>query len=95
MVTLDLRETLIPFSLLQITNAFRKMKPGEEMEILADALETEAAIVKEIALVLPPTAYDLHLIEEQVGNEPALRLRLKKTPYNVQRKGVSSCQKSI
>ena len=31
----DLRETLIPFSLLQVTNAFKAIGPGEVMEIVA------------------------------------------------------------
>jgi len=80
MVKLDLRETLIPFSLLQITNAFRKMKPGEEMEILAGVTTIDAALLKDIRLILPPSKYDLHFAEEEVGNGPTLRLRFRKNP---------------
>ena len=97
MVSIDLRETLIPFSLLQITNAFRKMKPGEEMEIFASATPADAAILKDVMLVLPPTEYDLLSTENQGGDGPVTCLRLRKkqkqTPHK--KKGDSLCRKSI
>ena len=78
MVTFDLRETLIPFSLLEITNVFRGMKPGEEMEIFAGVTHIDAAILKDVMLILPKTDYDLISRENRVGDNPVTRLRLRK-----------------
>jgi TusA-related sulfurtransferase len=78
MVTFDLRETLIPFSLLEITNVFRGMKPGEEMEIFAGVTHIDAAILKDVMLILPKTDYDLISRENRVGANPVTRLRLRK-----------------
>jgi hypothetical protein len=78
MVTFDLRETLIPFSLLEITNVSRGMKPGEEMEIFAGVTHIDAAILKDVMLILPKTDYDLISRENRVGANPVTRLRLRK-----------------
>jgi TusA-related sulfurtransferase len=80
MVTFDLRETLIPFSLLEITNVFRGMQPGEEMEIFAGVTHIDAAILKDVMLILPQTDYDLISRENRVGDDPVTRLRLRKKP---------------
>jgi hypothetical protein len=91
MVTFDLRETLIPFSLLEITNVFRGMKPGEEMEIFAGVTHIDAAILKDVLLILPQTDYDLISRENRVGDNPVTRLRLrKKTITNASTEGRSS-----
>jgi hypothetical protein len=82
MLTFDLRETLIPFSLLQITNLFRKMKPGEEMQIFAGVSHIDATILREVMLILPRTDYDLIAQENLDGDDPVTRLRLrKKKPF--------------
>jgi hypothetical protein len=78
MLTFDLRETLIPFSLLQITNLFRKMKPGEEMQIFAGVSHIDATILREVMLILPRTDYDLIAQENLDGDDPVTRLRLRK-----------------
>ena len=78
MVIFDLRETLIPFSLLEITNVFRGMKPGEEMEIFAGITHIDATILKDVLLILPQTDYDLISRENRVGDDPVTRLRLRK-----------------
>jgi TusA-related sulfurtransferase len=78
MVTFDLRESLIPFSLLRITNVFREMQPGEEMEIFAGVTPIDAAILKDVMLILPQTDYELISRENRVGEDPATRLILRK-----------------
>jgi len=74
MVSFDLRESLIPFSLLKITNAFAKMKPGEVIEIIA----AETCICKELERLLPDSGY--HIISSHSLDACALgfRFRLKK-----------------
>ena len=49
MVTFDLRETIIPFSLLQICNYFKQMKVGDVIEILSP----DAGIEKDLKCILP------------------------------------------
>ncbi|MFO7715313.1 sulfurtransferase TusA family protein [Desulfosarcina sp.] len=97
MLTFDLRETLIPFSLLQVANAFRQMTPGEEMEICAGVTRIDAAILKDVLLILPQTDYDLLSIENRLGEDPFMRLilRKKQSPKTHQQQGDSSCQQSI
>jgi TusA-related sulfurtransferase len=97
MVSFDLRQTLIPFSLLQIANAFGKMKPGEEMEIYAAIDADETAIFKDILRILPPAGYDLLSQDDLAGDDPAARLRLRKrqSPTTPKPQGDSSCPKSI
>ena len=97
MVTFDLREKLIPFSLLQITNLFRKMRPGEELEILAGSCPVEAAIFRDVMRILPRDDYDLISQEDIGGEEPVtlLRLRKKRSSKTQQPQGGPSCQQSI
>jgi len=97
MVSFDLRQTLLPFSLLQITNAFRQMKPGDEMEIVAGVDGVDVAIYKDILRILPRADYDLLSKENLVGDDPIMRLRLRKkqSRNNSKPQGGSACQKSI
>ena len=97
MVSFDLRETLIPFSLLQISNLFREMKPGEEVEILSGTDPTETAILNDVLRILPRAQYDLIVRETTKSDSPVTRLRLrKKTDINTQpTKGKPSCLTSI
>ena len=97
MITFDLRETLIPFSLLQVANAFREMKPGEQIEIFAGVTPIDAAILKDVMLILPRTDYDLISRESRVNDDPVTRLilRKKQSLKTHQQKGDSSCQQSI
>ena len=96
METFDLREKLIPFSLLQITNVFRGMQPGEELEILGGSCPVETAIFQDVMRILPPDDYDLISQEDIGGKEPVTRLRLrKKQTVKTQQQGGPSCQHSI
>ena len=95
-ITFDLRETLIPFSLLQITNAFRQMPSGEEIEIVAGGDDTDLAVFKDILRILPRTEYELISQEKVTGDDPLRRLRLrKKSKPTPQLKGEPSCRPSI
>jgi len=94
MVTFDLREKLIPFSLLEITNVFRKMQPGEEMDILAGSCPVEVAIFQDVMRILPRDEYDLISRQSVNGEDSVTRLRIRKKQsiINQQPKGESSCQ---
>jgi TusA-related sulfurtransferase len=78
MVTFDLRETLIPFSLLQITNAFRRMQSGDELEILAGASDVDLTIFREVLQILPRTEYEVISQGEVSGIDAAKLLKLRK-----------------
>jgi len=97
MVSFDLRETLIPFSLLQIATAFRAMKPGEEMEVVSGVAPTDRAILKEVIRILPQADYDLITGKTPMSGDPVTRLRLKKKKSRItqNQKGELSCPKSI
>lgn len=73
METFDLRETIIPFSLLQINNHFQRMKPGEVIEILC----LDASIEQDLKRILPRLAYEAHsIVRNAVGpTEFAIHLR--------------------
>ncbi len=96
MVTFDLRETLIPFSLLQIANVFRAMKPGEVMEVISGMTPVDAATLNDVLRILPITEYERIAEKEQIGDEPVTRLRLRKRkPKTTQaKKGELPCQRS-
>lgn len=55
MDTFDLRGTIIPFSLLQISNHFNRMQPGEIFEVVG----VDAAIENELRCILPARAYEI------------------------------------
>jgi TusA-related sulfurtransferase len=78
MQSFDMRKTLIPFSLLKITNLFRAMRPGETLEIVADADLTVASTFRDVLLVLPHGRYDLISMENVILDRPITRLRLRK-----------------
>ena len=97
MVTFDLREKLIPFSLLEITNVFRRMQPGEEMEILASNCPVQAAIFKDVMRILPRKEYD-RISQQNVSEADSVTrmiIRKKQSMTNQQPKGDSSCQPQI
>ena len=74
MYSFDLRGTIIPFSLLQITNLFKEMKPGELMEIVGD----DASIAKDLKRILPESACEFSFNENCNGDEPVFKVQLKK-----------------
>jgi TusA-related sulfurtransferase len=58
---LDLRSTIIPFALLDATEAFRQMKSGETMEVLVGDPETRMDLLK----VLPTSLYELIEVRQE------------------------------
>ena len=93
MLSFDLRESLIPFSLLKITNALAQMKPGDVMEIIAG----QACICNELQRLLPDSGYRIISSQTRDRSGPVIRLRLTKLKKSAspQRKGDSTCPTSI
>jgi TusA-related sulfurtransferase len=74
METFDLRETIVSFSLLQLTNHFRKMNPGDIVEIFC----TDKNIAEDLKCLLPEQSYEFIRIENVDKNSSDLRIELKK-----------------
>ena len=92
METFDLRDTIIPFSLLQIANYFQHMKLGEEIEIYGN----DAGIAQDLKNILPASAVTICPVDTSADERPRYRWRLKKiTLYHPDTKGGASCPKSI
>lgn len=75
METIDLRETVIPFSLLKIAYHFKRMKTGDAMEIIG----MDKNIIADLKSVLPAEKYKLHIIEITGTPDPHFKLHIKKT----------------
>jgi len=73
---LDLRGTIMPFSLLKISQALRVIEPGESLEVLWSDPETPTDLFK----VLPPNAYELVGMGRVEEKNPYFRLLLLKRP---------------
>ena len=71
---LDLRGTIIPFSLLKASQTFRMINPGEVLEVLCNDPE----VGKDLFKVLPAASYDLISVETLNGDRVSYRLRLMK-----------------
>ena len=74
MLSFDIRNALIPFSLLKISNAFKLMKPGDVMEVIAN----DAGIANDLQRLLPNSG-KITLTSQDMGPEgPLVRFSLKK-----------------
>jgi TusA-related sulfurtransferase len=51
----DMRNTIVPFALLNVSHAFSELKSGETMEILVGDLDTK----KDLFKLLPASHYEL------------------------------------
>jgi len=92
MESFDLRDTIIPFSLLQIANYFQQMKVGEEIEIFGN----DAGIARDLKNILPASEVTMRAVETLAKGHPRFRWRLKKKiPLPSDQKGGASCLKSI
>ncbi|MBL0715747.1 MAG: sulfurtransferase TusA family protein [Desulfosarcina sp.] len=76
MDSFDFRDTIIPFSLLQIANHFQQMKPGEEIEIIGN----DPSIARDIKKILPSSEYTIISAEKEQAGSRDFRLQLKKNP---------------
>jgi TusA-related sulfurtransferase len=93
MESFDLRDTIVPFSLLQIANHFQRMKVGEEIEVIGN----DPGIQSDIKKILPSSESRVVAVDPQQDNRRVFRLRLKKEVSSNARskKGGASCLKSI
>lgn len=93
MQSFDLRDTIIPFSLLQIAYHFQRMQPGEEIEIFGN----DPGIESDIKKILPSSEYRVVAVDKQQHNSLNFRLRLKKevSSHTQSNQGGPSCPKSI
>ncbi len=74
MQTFDLRETIISFSLLQLTNHFKKMNPGDTVEIFC----SDDNITDDLRCLLPERRYEFITIENVNEGSSDLRIELQK-----------------
>ena len=74
MITIDLRNTIISFALLNISNSFKEMRENEIMEILGRDSTTRSALFR----IIPESSYSI-LCDERVDNSnQAFRIQLQK-----------------
>ncbi len=71
---LDLRGTMIPFSLLKASQIFKMINPGEVLEVLCSDPEVHEDLFK----VLPAASYDLISMEALGDDQTSYRLRMVK-----------------
>lgn len=60
MCKLDLRNGVTPFSLLHVINLFRRMKPGETLEILGNDQDLE----QDLKRILPEASFQVVALEQ-------------------------------
>ena len=71
---LDLRGTIVSFSLLKVIQVLKLMEPDETLEILWSDPDTPAHLFQ----VLPDSSYELIGREEIAGAKPSYRITLAK-----------------
>jgi len=74
MESFDLRDTIIPFSLLQIAHHFQQMGVGEEIEIYA----SEAGIAQDLKSILPASEARLRVVETPEKDDGVFRWFIQK-----------------
>lgn len=72
--TFDLRESIIPFSLLQISNRFRMMEPGDYIEVIG----SDVTITKDLKSILAKFEYDAQYVHKPDTKTSDFRIRLRK-----------------
>jgi TusA-related sulfurtransferase len=60
MKSFDSRDTIPPLFLLQVTNACRRMRPGEKLEIIAN----DAGITDDLKRILAACDHEVTLVEQ-------------------------------
>ena len=81
MQKIDLRGSMVPFTLLKISNSFRTLEKGEILEILLsdrDALD-------DLVRIIPESTYALIQMEDLSGEDQGTRIQLKKIRGNEKR----------
>ena len=74
MTIFDLRETIIPFSLLQICNHFKRMNPGDVVDIVCG----DVSIEKDLRCILPRRQYEILLLDPTSTQDNSFCIRLRK-----------------
>jgi TusA-related sulfurtransferase len=77
MKQIDLRNTIIPFSFLKVSNAFKELDPGETLEILWSHSEPVEDLIK----ILPNATVEWQIkvkVEEFGGQNAGVRIYLTK-----------------
>ena len=76
----NLHKTLMPFSMLHVTNVFNRMAQGEIMEIVVDDLGAEA----DLRRILPPATCEITVVQEPTeAGDRQYRLRLHKKAHGL------------
>lgn len=74
MLSFDLRESIISFSLLEITYHFKQMQTGEVMEIWG----ADASTISTLKNMLPTNSYAMKWNEVEKAVHPATKLEIIK-----------------
>jgi TusA-related sulfurtransferase len=86
----DLRNAIIPFSLLEIRQRFKKMRPGDSLEVLW----SDASAADDLMRVLPAACLEIASQGEIPGSPGGFRMELVKTRMEPTPKiGGLSCRK--
>jgi len=85
--TIDFRNTIVPFALLDMCNHFKGMDADETMEILGVGLSLRSAIFR----IIPESARCLVAEEKIKDAEPVFRIRLRKKTGHTDKQH-SSCR---
>jgi hypothetical protein len=74
MRTFDLRHTLVPFSLLEIRQCFKEMRPGDSMVVLWG----DVGAADDLLRILPASSFDI-VSQAGIPDDPkGLRMELTK-----------------
>jgi TusA-related sulfurtransferase len=76
MQSFDSRNTITPFFLLEVSNAFRRMPPGERLEIIVDDVDIRA----DLKSILTPCNHELTVVERMDETGNSLKIWLIKKP---------------
>jgi TusA-related sulfurtransferase len=75
MLSFDLRESIISFSLLEITYHFKKMRSGEVMEIWG----ADESTISRLKNMLPTNSYTIKWVEVENAPNPATKVEIIKS----------------
>ena len=75
MLSIDLRNLILPFCLLKASNAFRSLKKDDVLEILFSDAENLMNLMK----ILPSDAWELLSLKNLDGPVSDLKVRLRKS----------------
>ena len=70
----DIRDTIIPFSLLQVTNRLRQMKLGERLEIIY----SDPGIEIDLKSLLPQSEYRMTIAGTSMSNQKDFQMTIQK-----------------